>query len=166
MAQPNHSRWIPQQPLVHAGRNAIAAIASLAMARLFKLPEPYWACITTFVVLQTKLGPTFTVSWQRLAGTAMGATIGVLLSVYFGPKLLAFGAGVFVIGLICAGLHLNASYRLANITLAIVMLVAHTESPAMIAVHRFLEVATGIVVALAVTAVWEEAEPTATAKAP
>ena len=151
-------------PLVHAGRDAIAAVASLSLARMFSLPEPYWACITTFVVLQSKLGPTFTVSWQRLAGTALGATIGALLSIYFGTKLLAFAAGVFLVGLICASLGLQNSARLANITLAIVMLVVHTESPAMIAIHRFLEVAIGIGVALAVTAVWEEAEPAAAAK--
>jgi uncharacterized membrane protein YccC len=164
MGLPNRPRWMQQQPLVHASRNAIAAMASLAITRGFHLPEPYWACITTFVVLQTKLGPTFTVSWQRLAGTALGATTGVLLSVYFGPKLLVFGAGVFLIGLICAALHLDAADRLANITLSIVMLVVHTESPAMIAIHRFLEVAIGIGVALAVTAVWEEAEPAAAVK--
>ena len=86
-----------------------------------------------------------------------------MLTIYFGPKLLVFAAGVFLIGLICAGLHLENSSRLANITLAIVMLVVHTESPAVLALHRFLEVAIGIGVALAVTAVWEEAEPEARA---
>ena len=98
-----------------------------------------------------------------MAGTALGAALGALLTIYFGPKLLVFAAGVFLIGLICAGLHLENSSRLANITLAIVMLVVHTESPAVLALHRFLEVAIGIGVALAVTAVWEEAEPEARA---
>ena len=162
MVQVTRPRWMQQRPLVHASRNAIAAIASLALARVVGLPEPYWACITTFVVLQAKLGPTFRVSWQRLAGTALGATLGALLSVYLGPRLLAFGAGVFGIGLICAMLHLDDSYRLANITLAIVMLIVRSESPGLVAVHRFLEVAIGIGVALAVTAVWEEAEPVPT----
>jgi uncharacterized membrane protein YgaE (UPF0421/DUF939 family) len=163
MALSNLPRWTQHLPLMHASRNAIAAVASLAIARLFQLPEPYWACITTFVVLQAKLVSTFTVSWQRLAGTALGAALGALLTIYFGPKLLVFAAGVFLIGLICAGLHLENSSRLANITLAIVMLVVHTESPAVLALHRFLEVAIGIGVALAVTAVWEEAEPEARA---
>jgi len=151
-------RWMRQQVLVHVSRNAIAAIASLALARLFRLPEPYWACITTFVVLQAKLRPTFTASWQRLAGTALGATMGALLSIYFGPRLLAFGAGVFAMGVICAMLRLDDSYRFANMTLAIVMLIARSGSPALVAVQRFLEVSIGIGVALAVTAVWEEGE--------
>jgi uncharacterized membrane protein YgaE (UPF0421/DUF939 family) len=159
MALPNRPQWLQHVPLAHASRNAIAAVASLAIARLFRLPEPYWACITTFVVLQSKLVSTFTVSWQRLAGTALGAAMGALLTIYFGPKLLVFAVGVFLIGLICAGLRLENSSRLANITLAIVMLVVHTESPAVLAIHRFLEVAIGIWVALAVTAIWEEPEP-------
>ena len=85
--------------------------------------------------------------------------MGALLSIYFGPKLLVFGVGVLVMGLICAILRLANSDRMANITLAIVLLIVHNESPAMIAIHRFLEVSIGIVVALAVTAVWEEADP-------
>jgi hypothetical protein len=55
-------------------------------------------------------------------------------------------------------LRLDNSYRFANITLAIVMLITRNESPALVAVQRFLEVSIGIGVALAVTAVWEEAE--------
>jgi uncharacterized membrane protein YccC len=103
MALSNLPRWTQHLPLMHASRNAIAAVASLAMARLFQLPEPYWACITTFVVLQYKLVSTFTVSWQRLAGTALGAALGAVLTIYFGPKLVVFAVGVFLIGLICAG---------------------------------------------------------------
>ena len=159
MVQRIRHPWALPQPWVHASRNAVAAIASLELARAFHLPEAYWACITTFVVLQAKLAPTFTVSWQRLAGTALGAVMGALLGTCFGPRLLVFGAGVFVIGLICSLLRLDASYRFANITLAIVMLVVHGESPSFIAIHRFLEVSIGIAVALAVTAIWREAEP-------
>jgi hypothetical protein len=39
----------------------------------FKLPEAYWAPITTLVITQSSLGATLTVSWQRFVGTALGA---------------------------------------------------------------------------------------------
>jgi uncharacterized membrane protein YgaE (UPF0421/DUF939 family) len=147
-----------QHRLAHAGRDALAALASLGLARVVGLPEPYWACITTFVVLQAKLRSTVSTSWQRMAGTALGVTAGALLSTYFGTNLLAFAAGVFAIDLLCAVLHLDNSYRMANITLAIVMLIPHKEPPAIIALHRFLEVGIGIGAALVVTSIWPEAE--------
>src|SRR5579862_7299932 len=101
-----------RRSLEHAARTAAAAMVSLFVARLFRLPEAYWAAITTLIVMQSTLGAALTVSGQRFAGTALGAAAGALLATYFGPRVLVFGAGVFVIGLICAVLHLERNaYR-------------------------------------------------------
>jgi hypothetical protein len=84
-------------------------------------------------------------SWQRFAGTALGAAAGPFLTTYFGSNALVFSAGVLALGLICAGLHLDKSgYRFSRITLAIVMLVAHTKAAwlaevRLVAAQRFVE---------------------------
>jgi uncharacterized membrane protein YgaE (UPF0421/DUF939 family) len=141
-------------------------MASLFVARLFRLPEAYWAAITTLIVMQSTLGAALTVSEQRFAGTALGAAVGALLAAHFEPRVIVFGAGVFVIGVICAGLHLERNaYRFASITLAIVMLVARAKSQWQIAAHRFVEVSLGIVVGLMLTALWPE-DAAGTAKKP
>ena len=146
--------------LIHAVRTTIAAIAALLIGRLFRLPESYWAAITTIIVMQSTLGAAFTASKQRLAGTALGAVMGALLATYVGSNVAAFGVGVFALGMICAflGIERNA-YRYAGITLAIVMLVARTRPAWIIAVHRFVEISVGIAVALILTAVWPESQP-------
>ena len=36
--------------VVHSVRTAVAAVASLLAARLFRLPETYWAVVTTMVI--------------------------------------------------------------------------------------------------------------------
>lgn len=87
---------------IHSVRTALAAVASVLVARLFRLPEYYRAPITTLVITQSSLGAALTVSGQRLAGTAMGAAVGAIVAVYFGPHLFAFGIGVFILGPICA----------------------------------------------------------------
>src|SRR6202022_5203939 len=130
-----------RQSLEHSARTAVAAMASLAVASVFRLPETYWAAITTLIVMQSTLGAALTVSEQRLAGTAVAAVAGAFLVTYFGPSVIAFGAGVFVLGLICATLHLDrAAYRFAGITLAIIMLVVRDKPAWVIAAHRFIEV--------------------------
>ena len=53
--------------VVHSIRTAIAATLSLAVARLFGLPEAYWAAITTLVVMQSTLSATVLIS---IAATA------------------------------------------------------------------------------------------------
>jgi uncharacterized membrane protein YccC len=162
-ASPNeHKSTYYKVELLHAVRTTIAAVASLLFAKLFHLPEAYWAPITTIVVMQSTLGAALTVSGQRLAGTAMGAAMGAVLAIRFPPNVLIFGAGVFVLGVICLLLHLDrAAYRFAGITLAIVLLIEHNRSPWILALHRFIEVGLGIVVALVLSAAWPQREPPA-----
>lgn len=142
--------------LEHVSRTTVAATASFAIASLFKLPEAHWAAVSTIVVTQSTLGAALTVSGQRFAGTALGATAGAILATHLPRGLLPFTMGLLGLGLICAVLLLDrAAYRFAGITLAIV-LVSRSESAWMVAAHRFFEVSLGIATGLAMTALWPE----------
>jgi uncharacterized membrane protein YgaE (UPF0421/DUF939 family) len=143
---------------VNPARTMIAAVVSLLAARVLGLPEVYWAPISTVIImLQSNLNAALTVSWQRLIGTALGSAAGALMSACFGPNLVAYGAGIFSVGLLCAALRLDrAAYRFAAITLTVIMLVAHAEPAWEAAIHRFCEVSLGIVVGVIVVALWPE----------
>jgi uncharacterized membrane protein YgaE (UPF0421/DUF939 family) len=73
---------------------------------------------------------------------------------FFSSNWIAYGAGIFLCGILSALLRLSGAYRFAAITLSIVLLIAHTRPPWIVATHRFLEVSLGIAVALLVTTVW------------
>jgi uncharacterized membrane protein YccC len=157
MADAKKSKWlhVDQKELIHAARTTVAAVASLLIARLLKLPEAYWAAIATMIVMQSTLGAAWAVSKERLAGTALGATAGGLLATYAGQSVAAFGAGVFALGILCALLRVErGAYRYAGITLVIVMLIARTQPAWIVAIHRFVEISVGIGVGLALTAAW------------
>jgi uncharacterized membrane protein YccC len=139
----------------HAARTAAIAVVSFLVAKLFRLPEAYWAAITTLVVLQSPVTAAST-SAQYFAGTAIVAAVGGWAGTYFPVNVLAFGVCVFLIGIFLAPLRLERSaYRYAVITLAIVMLVP-ARSGWIAALHRFLEVSLGIAVGLAISRVWPE----------
>ena len=150
---------LTREGVIHVVRTTIAALVSLLVARLFKLPEAYWATVTTLVVMQSTFGAAFTVSWHRFLGSAIGAAAGALLATYFGTNAAMFAVGIFVMGTLCAVLQLDrVAYRFAGVTLAIVMLIARSSPPWIVAIHRFVEVSVGIAVALAITAVWPEGQ--------
>ena len=151
---------VDRHALVHSTRTAIAAIASLLVARTLGLPEAYWATITTLIIMQSTLGAALAVSEQRLAGTALGAALAALLATYFGSNMIVFTLGAFAIGLICAALSLGEAYRMASVTLAIVVLIPHTKPAWIVATHRFVEVSVGIAVGLGLTALWPHSDPT------
>src|SRR5580700_7985337 len=109
--------------ITHAARTAAGAVASLLIARFFRLPEAYWAPITSIVVMQSTLAVAISISAQRFAGTAVGAAAGALVAIYFPGSTLAFGLMVLAVGIWCAAFHVDRSaYRYAGITLAIVVL--------------------------------------------
>jgi uncharacterized membrane protein YgaE (UPF0421/DUF939 family) len=157
--------WAGWPVVANSARTAVAALASVLVARLFRLPETYWAAVTTLVIAQSSLGAALTVSWQRFVGTALGAVVGAIVASHFGPHVLVFGASVFILGLLCALARSDRSaYRFGGVTLAIVLLVPRTGSAWQIAFHRFSEVSIGIGVALILTVVWPEREATPVGK--
>jgi uncharacterized membrane protein YgaE (UPF0421/DUF939 family) len=157
--------WAKWPVVAHATRTAVAALASLWVARLFRLPEAYWAPITTLVITQSSLGAALAVSWQRFVGTALGALVGAIAASYFGAQALVFTASVFILGLLSALVRSDQSaYRFGGVTLAIVMMVPRTGPAWQIAFRRFAEVSIGIGVALILSVVWPEREGTVWAK--
>ncbi|MGA8622123.1 MAG: FUSC family protein [Candidatus Sulfotelmatobacter sp.] len=131
----------------------MATVASMLLARSLKLPEFYWAPISAIVVLLSTVNP-LTVAWQRFVGTALGAALGALIATFFHPNWIVYGLGMFICGILSALLRIGSAYRFAAITLSIVLLVAHTRSPWIVAAHRFVEVSLGIAVAVVVAVVW------------
>ena len=143
--------------LEHSLRTAAAAVASLLVARLFRLPETYWAAISTLIVMQSSRGASLPISAQNFIGTAVGAILGGFVAMYFPVNVAAFGVAVFAIGVVCASLKVErAAYRYASITLAIVMLVPRAANEWVVATHRFFEVSIGIAVGLGLSAAWPE----------
>jgi uncharacterized membrane protein YccC len=144
----------------HSVRTALAATASVIVARLVQMPEAYWAAIATLVVMQSSLGATLTLSIERVVATALGASVGAVEANYFGANLAAFMLAILFIGLLSFGFRLEkTAYRYASVTLTIIVLIPRTNPAWIVALHRFIEVSVGIIVALLVVAIWPERNP-------
>ena len=158
---PRMKRWSWQKEnlpsIGHSIRTALAATAAVVVARLVQMPEAYWAAIATLVVMQSGLGATLTLSIERVVATAVGASVGAVEANYFGSNLAAFMLAIFFIGLLSFGFRLEkTAYRYASVTLTIIVLIPRTNPAWIVALHRFIEVSVGIIVALAVVAFWPE----------
>jgi uncharacterized membrane protein YccC len=150
----------------YAAQTVAAAIVSYLIARLFRLPEAYWAPMSTLIVMQSTLSAALPISVQYVAGTAVGAAVGAVTDIYCPENVWAFGVAAFIIGLLCVALRVERSaFRYASITLAIVMLVPRSTSGLLVALHRFFEVSIGIAVGLAFFALWSRIELGISAKA-
>src|SRR5258708_572335 len=144
---------ISRADLNNSVRAAVASVASMLLARLLKLPEFYWAPISTIVILLSTISP-LALAWQRFAGTALGAAMGAVIATYWQPTWITYGVGIFMCGILCALLRISSAYRFAAITITIVLLIAHAAPPSIVPTHPFVEVSLGIAVALGITVVW------------
>jgi uncharacterized membrane protein YccC len=152
--------------VLHAVQIAIAVVVSLLIARLFRLPEAYWAPMSTLIVMQSTLDAALPISMQYFAGTAVGAAVGAVTDTYFHGSVWAFGAAVLFIGLLAVILQVERNaFRYASITLAIVILVPRSTSARLVALHRFCEVSIGLAVGLATFVFWPRIGPGFLAKA-
>lgn len=140
--------------LIQSLRTAVGAVISMVLARALKLPEFFWAPISTIVILLSTVNP-MALAWQRFVGTALGALVGALIASFLQTNWMVYAVGIFVCGILSAVLRLGNAYRFAAITLSVVLLIAHERSgPWVVATHRFIEVSLGIAVALLMTVVW------------
>jgi uncharacterized membrane protein YgaE (UPF0421/DUF939 family) len=132
--------------LLDSARTAAATLASLLLARALKLPEYYWAPISTIIIMQSSIQP-FQGAWQRFVGTALGAALGAVTATYLGRTAVIYAIGIFTCGILASVSRSWSAYRVAAITFSIVVLIS--RGPAWVfAWHRFLEVSLGIAVAL------------------
>jgi uncharacterized membrane protein YgaE (UPF0421/DUF939 family) len=155
-------RWIIAKDnppsMAHVCLSAIAALVSYLTATLFRLPEAYWAPMSTLIVMQLTLSAALPVAVQYVAGTAAGAAVGAAIDAYAHGNVWAFAAAVLFIGFLCVVLRVErSSFRYASITLVIVMLVPRSTSARLVALHRFFEVSIGIGVGLTLFAIWQRA---------
>jgi uncharacterized membrane protein YgaE (UPF0421/DUF939 family) len=152
---------------VYPVRTTIAALFALLAAHVVGLREVHWAAISAIIVVQSDFGASLLVSWQRLAGTALGALVGAMLAEWVGRNAIVFGIGVLAVGVLSAALRLDRpANRFGAIAFTIVLLLAHAEPAWIVALHRFIEVSTGIVAGLILSAVWPEQKTGAASSAP
>jgi len=143
LAKPPRIHWVALRETV---RTAVATLVSLLLARTLKLPEYYWAPISTIVILQSTIDP-LQGSWQRFVGTAVGAVLGGVFATFFARTAVTYAAGIFLCGIVALIFRVWSAYRVTAITFTIVVLISH--GPVWhTAWRRFLEVSLGIVVAL------------------
>lgn len=144
---------LDRETLRNAALTTVAAGASLVIAQACRLPEAYWAVVSTIIVTQSSIGQAWNISLQRLAGTLLGGVTAVLLVMYFRPGLVLFVAGLLGLGLVCSLFaSVRNAYRFSAITVAIIMLPSRNVPVATAATHRFFEVTLGLIVGVAASA--------------
>jgi uncharacterized membrane protein YccC len=135
-------------------RVTIAAGVAFLIARLFQLPQGFWAVITAVIVMQASVGGSLKAATDRFAGTLAGAIVGaaVAVSVPHASTPTLFLAVVAATAPLAFLAALKPSFRVAPVTALIMLLPsgAAIPDPWEAALYRVIEIGIGNVVGIVV----------------
>lgn len=147
-------------------RTAIAAFLAVVAARSLGLAEYYWAPISAVIVMQSDFGSSLAISTQRLAGTALGASVAAVWAMCFSRNPFLYGAGILTVGALSVILRFERpAVRFAAVAFSIVFLIKRDNPAWVTGLHRFVEVSLGILAGLLVSVVWREKVPNSKSRA-
>jgi uncharacterized membrane protein YgaE (UPF0421/DUF939 family) len=133
-----------------ATRAACSAAFALALAQLLGLHYPIYALIAAVVVIDLSPARTRELTLQRVAGTVLGAAVGVALSLSLPVNPWTIGIGIFVSMCLCHPLRLHGAEKVTGYVCGIVMF-DHAGAPLLYAGHRLAETLLGVAVAIVVS---------------
>jgi uncharacterized membrane protein YccC len=113
-----------------------------------------WCVVSAVIVLQANIGATYKSIWDRVVGVFIGSAIGALAAFYFGPGAIVLAVAFFFTIILCSLLGIPESYRMASLSVAIIMIPWQLHSsvdPWIGAFFRFLDTCLGFIPAILVT---------------
>lgn len=113
-----------------------------------------WCVLSSIVVLQYHIGGTYKAIWNRFLGVVLGSITGSCFAFVFGAQIESMGIAIFLTVILCSLLGIQDSYRIASLSVAIIMIPwkSHpTGDPWIYAFFRFFDTCLGFVVAIAVS---------------
>jgi len=137
---------------------SLALISQGVLSQLIQRPDRLisglWCVLTAIVVSQANLGGTLLAAKGRFLGVFVGCVLGSVFTSFFGANTLSLGFSVMCTVMICATLNLQDSFRIASLSVAVVMLLWGLQdslSPWVFGFFRFLDSCLGILVAVIVS---------------
>jgi uncharacterized membrane protein YgaE (UPF0421/DUF939 family) len=131
-------------------RAALAGGLAVAIAEFLQLPFPLYALIGAVIVTDLSPYQTRQLGLRRLAGSALGATIGAAISHYLPSDPWAIGLSVLVAMFLSHLLHLEGVAKLTGYVCGIVVL-GHGDHAWSYGLYRLAETILGIGMAVLVS---------------
>lgn len=96
-------------------KSGLAVVVAALIAQNFNLSTPFFICMTAFISMEKTLLTSLALGRNRVVGTALGAMIGGILSIYFPGNPIAAGIGVMLAIKICTLLNLHGAIFISGI---------------------------------------------------
>jgi uncharacterized membrane protein YgaE (UPF0421/DUF939 family) len=131
-------------------KTAIAVSLSLAVSRLLKTEYPFYTAIAAIISMQNSLVGSFRVGKNRMLGTTVGASVGLIFLLISPGNIILSGVGIVVVIYICDLLDWNKAINIACVVFCIIMTNLSGKNPFIYSFSRILDTFIGIIIAVVI----------------
>jgi uncharacterized membrane protein YgaE (UPF0421/DUF939 family) len=125
-------------------KTGIAVALSLFVANLFGLESPFFSGVAAVITMQITVAESFLIGWNRMLGTIIGASFGMLASFWGLENPLAIACGIIMIIFILNKFHWNLSISIATIVFLSITILGGEGNPLAYSLNRILDTFVGI----------------------
>lgn len=131
-------------------KTVIAVFLCIVILRFLNIKYPFYACIAAVITMQNSVENSFTIGLNRIIGTLIGATVGVLCSLISHSNLLLISIGISVVIYCTNLLNRKRSTTIACIVFLAIMVNLQDTTPVYYSILRVFETIVGIIIAVLV----------------
>lgn len=126
---------------------ALAVIISLLIGNLFKFDSPYLTAINALIAIQGTIYGSVSVAKNRIVGTVIGASIGIIIVTFLPNDFIITSIGIFIIIYACNLLNLKSTVvEATTVGLSIIIF----PSPNYNAINVTISTTMGVLIAIIV----------------
>lgn len=131
-------------------KTALAVALSIATAQYLKLEYPFFAAIAALVSMETSVFESFNAGRNRMVGTIVGASTGLLAALVAPNNVIMSFLGIIVVIYILIILGANKSIVIACIVFCSILVNLNGKDPIYYSFDRILDTIIGISIATAI----------------
>lgn len=141
--------WIIDKIGMKSIKIALAVIVSLMIGNLFKFESPYLMALNSVIGIQGTTYGSFYRAKDRIVGTLIGITLGLITLTFYSTGFIIPTVGVFIVIYICNALNLKTSVvQAAVVFLSLLLFPATSASSISVVVSTTLGVGVAIFINL------------------
>lgn len=131
-------------------KTGLAVTVTLALAKPLGMAYPFFAAIATIISMENTIANSFKAGKNRLKGTLLGASTGLLFAIVAQGNPVLAGVGIMAVIWICHRMDWKNAIAISCIVFLAVMVNLDGENPLMYSLYRLEDTFVGVGVAIMV----------------
>lgn len=142
--------WKAFLPGLRNIKTALTVVICVLLGEIGPFSSPFFMALAGIITVQVSTIDSFNMGRNRIQGTIVGATVGLLFALIGPENPILAGIGIIVVIQICDRFHMNSAIQIATVVFMAIMVNMGGNDPVVYSLSRLVDTSVGVIVALLV----------------